>query len=127
MINPDFNKTGGLIPAIAQDYKTGEVLMLAYMNQEAWELTLKTGIAHYWSRSRNKLWKKGESSGNIQEIKELRIDCDDDTVLLKVDQIGGAACHTGYKSCFFRIVEDNDVRVDGVKVFNPEDVYGGKQ
>ncbi len=100
MIELDFTKLDGLVPAVAQDYKTGEILMVAFMNKEAFELTLKTGIVHYWSRSRKQLWKKGESSGNVQEVKEIRIDCDNDCVLLKINQIGDAACHTGYRSCF---------------------------
>ncbi|MGD0728423.1 MAG: phosphoribosyl-AMP cyclohydrolase [Spirochaetia bacterium] len=110
-----------------QDWQTGEVLMVAFMNKESWELTLKTGIMHYWSRSRSKLWKKGESSGNIQEVKELRIDCDEDCVLAKVRQIGDAACHTGYRSCFYRVVEGGAIRVDGVRVFDPAEVYGEKK
>jgi phosphoribosyl-AMP cyclohydrolase len=96
MIKLDFEKQDGLIPVIAQDYISGEVLMVAYMNEESWKLTLETNIAHYWSRSRSKLWKKGESSGNLQEVKEIRVDCDDDTVVIKVNQIGNAACHQGY-------------------------------
>ena len=124
MIELDFAKQDGLVPAIAQDADSGEILMLAYMNKESWELTLQTGIAHYWSRSRNKLWKKGESSGNIQEIREIRVDCDSDTVLLKVKQVGGAACHTGYRGCFYNLVKDGKVVVDGVKVFSPSEVYG---
>jgi phosphoribosyl-AMP cyclohydrolase len=127
MISLDFSKTQGLIPVIAQDYKTGEVLMMAYINEESWKLTLKTGVVHYWSRSRNKLWKKGESSGNVQEVKEIRVDCDDDTVLIKVHQIGDAACHTGHRSCFYRVVDGDALRVDGEKVFNPNDVYGEKK
>jgi len=127
MIQLDFDKQGGMVPVIAQDYRTNEVLMLAYMNREAWELTLKTGIVHYWSRSRNKLWKKGESSGNMQEVKEIRVDCDDDTLVIKVNQVGDAACHEGYKSCFFRVVEGNVLKVDGVRVFDPADVYGEKK
>jgi phosphoribosyl-AMP cyclohydrolase len=127
MIKLDFEKQDGLIPVIAQDYKTNEVLMLAYINPESWNLTLKTGIVHYWSRSRNKLWKKGEESGNVQEVKEIRVDCDNDTLVIKVNQIGDAACHEGYRSCFFRVVEGDNVRVDGKKVFNPDDVYGGKK
>lgn len=127
MIKLDFEKQNGLIPAIAQDCRTGEVLMMAYMNRESWELTLKTGIAHYWSRSRNKLWKKGESSGNVQKIREIRVDCDDDTILLKINQIGEAACHTGYKSCFYRVVKNNELIEDGKKIFNPEEVYGEKK
>ena len=95
MIQLDFKKTGGLIPAIAQDFATGEILMLAYMNQEAFDATLSSGKATYYSRSRQTLWVKGETSGNVQRVKEIRIDCDDDTVLLKVEQFGGAACHPG--------------------------------
>ena len=124
MIKLDFEKQDGLIPAIAQDAESGEVLMLAYINPESWKLTLETGIAHYWSRSRNKLWKKGESSGNIQEVKEIRIDCDSDTVVLKVNQIGEAACHTGYRSCFHLLVQGDKTVVDGIRVFDPADVYG---
>ncbi len=124
MIDLDFKKQGGLVPAIAQDADSGEVLMLAYINEESWRMTLQTGVAHYWSRSRNALWKKGESSGNTQEIREIRIDCDSDTVLFKVNQIGGAACHTGYRSCFFNVIRGREVVEDGVKVFEPRDVYG---
>jgi phosphoribosyl-AMP cyclohydrolase len=124
MIELDFEKMNGLVPAIAQDCKSGEVLMMAFMNREAWELTQKTGIVHYWSRSRNELWKKGESSGNIQEVREIRIDCDSDCVLLKINQIGDAACHTGYRSCFFTVIRDGKSVTDGIKVFNPEDKYG---
>ena len=124
MIELDFEKQGGLVPAIAQDSESGEVLMMAYMNRRSWELTLQTGVAHYWSRSRNKLWKKGESSGNVQEVVEIRIDCDADTVVLEVNQIGGAACHTGYRSCFHKLVRGDKVVVDGVRVFDPEEVYG---
>lgn len=127
MVPLDFSKLDGLVPAIAQDWKTGEVLMVAFMNSESWELTQKTGIMHYWSRSRGKLWKKGESSGNVQEITELRIDCDADCVLARVRQIGDAACHTGYRSCFYRVIEGGKERVDGVKVFNPSEVYGEKK
>ncbi len=124
MIDIDFEKTGGLIPVIAQDYSSGMVLMLAYMNKETWDLTLRTGIVHYWSRSRKKIWKKGESSGNVQEVKEIRIDCDNDTVLIKVNQIGRAACHEGYQSCFYRVLRDGALIVDGERVFDPEKVYG---
>lgn len=119
MIELDFDKQGGLIPAVAQDHVSGEVLMLAYMNRESLDLTLKTGIVHYWSRSRKELWKKGGTSGNIQELVELRIDCDGDAVLLKVRQIGDAACHTGYRSCFYRIYDGNTVRIDGKKIHDP--------
>lgn len=127
MAKLDFTKLDGLVPAVAQDWQTGEVLMVAFMNAESWELTRKTGIMHYWSRSRNTLWKKGESSGNVQEVKELRIDCDADCVLARVRQIGDAACHTGYRSCFYRVVENSTERVDGVKVFDPAEVYGEKR
>ena len=127
MIALDFSKLDGLVPAVAQDAKTGEVLMVAFMNKESWELTLSTGIMHYWSRSRSKLWKKGESSGNVQLVKELRIDCDEDCVLAKIEQMGDAACHTGYRSCFYRVVEKGELRTDGVLVFDPEKVYGEKK
>lgn len=127
MIKLDFDKQDGLIPVIAQDYRTNEVLMLAYINRESWDLTLKTGIVHYWSRSRNRLWKKGEESGHVQEVKEIRVDCDNDTLVIKVHQIGDAACHEGYRSCFFRVVDGDNLRIDGEKIFNPDDVYGDKK
>jgi phosphoribosyl-AMP cyclohydrolase len=122
---PDFSKTE-LIPAIAQDEKTGDVLMMAWMNAEAYEETLKTGRVVYFSRSRQRLWRKGEESGNVQELKSLYFDCDADTLLVKVNQIGGAACHEGYRSCFFRRVdpETRDVTVEGERVFDPKSVYG---
>jgi phosphoribosyl-AMP cyclohydrolase len=123
MITLNFEKCGGLIPTIVQDFETGEVLMLAFMNKEAWQETLNTGRATYWSRTRQELWVKGQTSGNVQLVKEIRIDCDDDTVLLKVEQIGGAACHTGYRSCFFKRVADGSIRVVGEKIFEPEEVY----
>lgn len=123
MIEINFEKGDGLVPVIAQDYKTGEVLMMAFMNQESWELTLETNIVHYWSRSRGKLWKKGESSGHVQEVKEIRIDCDNDCLLIRVDQVGGAACHTGYKSCFYRKVAGKELVIDREKVFDPDDIY----
>jgi len=123
MITLAFAKCGGLIPAIVQDYKTGEVLMLAYMNEQAWQETLTTGEATFWSRSRQELWVKGKTSGNVQLVKEILIDCDDDTVLLRVEQVGGAACHTGYRSCFFKKVDDGSIRVVGEKVFDPKEVY----
>jgi phosphoribosyl-AMP cyclohydrolase len=127
MTELNFKKLNGLVPAIAQDEKTGEILMMAFMNKESWDLTLKTGIAHYWSRSRNELWKKGETSGNIQKIKEIRVDCDDDTILLKVEQIGGAACHTGYRSCFFKLYKNGKFVEDGERIFNPDEVYRDKK
>jgi phosphoribosyl-AMP cyclohydrolase len=123
MIKLNFNKMDGLIPAIVQDDKTGEVLMLAFMNKDAWEATLSTGKATYYSRTRQALWIKGKTSGNLQIVKEIRIDCDDDTVLLKVEQVGDAACHTGHKSCFYKMVEGESTRMIGKPVFNPEEVY----
>jgi len=123
MIELNFKKTGGLIPAIAQDYATGEILMLAYMNQEAFNATLSSDKATYYSRSRQTLWVKGETSGNVQQVKEIRIDCDNDTVLLKVEQIGGAACHTGHRSCFYKKIENGSIREIGEPVFDPEEVY----
>ena len=123
MLKLDFNKTGGLVPAIVQDFQTGEILMLAYMNPEAFNATLSTGKATYYSRSRQTLWVKGETSGNIQLIKEIRIDCDDDTVLLKVEQLGGAACHTGHRSCFYKKIEDGSIRIMDEPIFDPREVY----
>ncbi len=123
----DFDKSGGLVPAVVQDYRSGEVLMLAYMNREAWEKTRSTGIAHYWSRSRARLWKKGESSGNVQEVQEIRLDCDGDSLLLRVRQVGGAACHTGHRSCFHRKLEEGGWVTDGVQVFDPAEKYGQKR
>ena len=124
MIEINFTKsTDGLIPAIAQDYHNGTVLMLAYINREAWEKTLQTGKAHYWSRSRKKIWLKGESSGNIQEIMEILVDCDEDTVIYLVKQHGGAACHKGYPSCFHRKVKGNALEQIEKRVFDPKDVY----
>lgn len=119
----DFDKTGGIIPAIAQDADTGAVLMLAWMNREAFDETLRTGRACYFSRSRNRLWRKGEESGHVQEVRGVFVDCDADTILLKVHQIGGAACHEGYASCFFRKLENGQVRIIAEKVFDPKQVY----
>lgn len=123
MVKLDFAKGSGLLPAIAQDWKTGDVLMLAYINEEAWNETLKTGNATYWTRSRQKLWRKGEESGNVQKVKEIYVDCDLDTVIFKVEQIGGAACHEGYHSCFFRKYENGELVVVGERVFDPAKVY----
>ena len=123
MIKLDFNKIGGLVPAIAQDYQTGEILMLAYMNPDAFNATLSTGKATYYSRSRQTLWVKGETSGKTQLIKEIWIDCDDDTVLLRVEQLGGAACHTGHRSCFYKKVEDGSILITGKPLFDPKEVY----
>ena len=111
MLAPDFDKRGGLLPAIAQDADTGEVLMVAYMNREAWDHTLATGRATYWSTSRNTLWVKGDTSGHVQRVREILVDCDADAVLLKVEQVGGVACHLGYPSCFFRRVDGGTWRV----------------
>ena len=123
MIKLNFEKTNGLIPAIVQDYNTNDVLMLAYMNQDAWEATLSSGHATYYSRSRHKLWVKGETSGHLQRVKEIRIDCDDDTVLLKVEQIGEAACHTGHRSCFHKKLDNGSIMVVGKPLFDPKEVY----
>ena len=121
----DFDKAGGLVPAVAQDADSGQVLMLAWMNRAAFEETLRTRRAVYFSRSRNRLWRKGEESGHVQEVREVLVDCDADTVLLKVKQVGGAACHEGYASCFFRRVEENGgLTVVADKVFDPQKVYG---
>ena len=121
--SPDFAKGEGLLPAIAQDAATGQVLMLAYMNQASYDETVKTGRAVYFSRSRNKLWRKGEESGNVQEVKAIYVDCDADTILIKVNQIGGAACHEGYASCFFREVTPEGLQVVAHRVFDPKEVY----
>lgn len=132
VLSPKFD-AGGVLPAIATDAASGDVLMLAYMNEEALALTIKTGIAHYWSRSRGKLWKKGETSGNVQKVVEIRTDCDQDAVWIKVEQQGrGAACHVGYKSCFYRAVPigeevspDMELNfVESEPVFDPKTVYG---
>jgi phosphoribosyl-AMP cyclohydrolase len=122
----DFGKLGGLLPAIVQDAADGQVLMLAFMNRAAWERTLATGEAHYYSRSRQKIWHKGESSGHVQRVKEIWLDCDSDTVLLKVEQVGGAACHTGHRSCFYRRRQGAGWQVMGSPVFDPKEVYGGE-
>ncbi len=127
MIRPDFQKHE-LIPVIAQDAKTGDVLMLAYMNQQAYNETLQTGRVCYFSRSRNRLWRKGEESGNVQEVREILIDCDADTLLIKVNQIGDAACHEGYRSCFFRKIDPagGPTTTVGNRVFDPAEVYKKK-
>ena len=116
----------GLVPAIAQDWESGEVLMLAWMNREALELTIAEGRAIYWSRSRSALWRKGEESGHVQHLKELRIDCDADTVLMKVDQVGGIACHTGRRNCFFQRFDGEGWEVTDQVITRPEDIYGDK-
>jgi phosphoribosyl-AMP cyclohydrolase len=118
-----FDKGNGLLPVIAQDYETGEVLMLAYMNRQAWEKTLETGKVHYWSRTRDKLWLKGETSGHVQLLKAAYTDCDLDTILVKVEQLGGAACHKGYRSCFYRKVQGETLVIIGEPVFDPKEIY----
>ncbi len=124
MMKPDFEKCGGLVPTIAQDIETGEVLMLAYMNEEAWLKTLETGEAHYYSRSRHCLWHKGGTSGHVQKVEHVRLDCDSDTVLLIVEQVGGAACHEGYKSCFYReFMHGGEPEIVSPLVFDPKEVY----
>jgi phosphoribosyl-AMP cyclohydrolase len=120
----DFDKAGGLLPAIAQDATTGTVLMLAWMNREAFDETVRTGRAVYWSRSRGKLWRKGEESGHVQQVHSVRVDCDADTVLLSVTQVGGAACHEGYPSCFFRELRGGELVTVGDRAFDPKAVYG---
>ncbi len=121
--SPDFAKMDGLVPVIAQDAASGEVLMMAYMNEEAWQKTLETGEVHYWSRSRKKLWHKGGTSGHVQKVRSIRLDCDSDTVLALVEQVGGAACHTGYRTCFYRELKDGAVRECAPVVFDPKEVY----
>jgi phosphoribosyl-AMP cyclohydrolase len=124
VIEMDFKKGDGLIPVIIQEASTNEVLMLGYMNREAWEKTLVTKRSSFWSRSRKRIWVKGETSGHFQEVKEIYLDCDGDTLLLKVSQIGGAACHTGFRSCFHRRYEEGGWKVLGERVFEPKEVYG---
>jgi phosphoribosyl-AMP cyclohydrolase len=120
---PDFAKGGGMLPAIAQDAQTGEILMMAYMSPESYAETLATGRAVYFSRSRNKLWRKGEESGHVQQVLGIFLDCDRDTILLKVNQLGGAACHEGYKSCFFRQVTPDGLKIIATRLFDPAQVY----
>lgn len=117
----------GLVAAVAQDWQTGEVLMMAWMNREALELTAKENRAIYYSRSRQALWRKGEESGNVQQLKELRVDCDGDTILMKVEQLGGIACHTGRRSCFYSKWKDGEWRVTEEVLRDPEDMYGKNQ
>ncbi len=119
----DFDKRGGVVTAIAQDHATGEILMVAYMNEESFRKTVETGHVVYWSTSRNRLWPKGEESGNVQVVKRIQVDCDGDAVLIQVEQKGDAACHTGRRSCFFHQLEDGVWRDVGVQVFDPDSVY----
>lgn len=133
IFNPNFSKLGGLVPVIAQDWKTKEVLMLAFMNEEAWQKSLELKEAVYYSRTRNKLWRKGETSGHVQKIKEILIDCDEDSIILLIEQVGGASCHTGYNSCFYRKlrfekqtepIPDLSLQIfKNKKIFDPEKVY----
>ena len=125
MIELNFEKGNGLLPAVVQELRTGKVLMLAYINRASWEKSLETGEAHYWSRSRQEIWHKGGISGNVQKIKEIYVDCDNDTVLFKVEQVGGAACHTGFETCFHKKVgPDRGITIVGERLFDPERVYG---
>ncbi len=124
MIEIDFKKMDGLLPVIIQDEQTNEVLMLGYMNKEALEKTIETKKVSFWSRSRRKIWVKGETSGHFQEVKEIYLDCDGDTLLIKVNQVGGAACHTGFRSCFHHRYENREWKISGVKIFDPKEVYG---
>jgi len=124
MTEPDFEKGEGLVPTVVQDDRTGEILMLAYMNEEAWDKTLETGEVHYFSRSRKTLWHKGGTSGHVQKVHTIRLDCDADTVLIQVTQLGGAACHTGRKSCFYRELAGDTERECSPMVFDPKEVYG---
>ena len=119
----DFEKMGGLVPSIIQDAESGKVLMLAYMDPIAWAKTLETKKTWFYSRSRKKYWMKGEESGNVQHVKEVYFDCDKDTILIKVEQVGKAACHVGYKSCFYRKIDGNQVVITDEKIFDPEKVY----
>ncbi len=123
---PDFSRPDGLITVVAQDAHTNQVLMVAHMNREAWDETLATGRAVYFSRSRGRLWRKGEESGNVQHVRSIRVDCDGDAVLLVVDQVGGAACHEGYASCFFREATADGLKTIAERVFDPDAVYGKK-
>lgn len=114
----------GLVPVIAQDFQTGEILMFAWMNKEALAITAKEKKAVYWSRSRQKLWRKGEESGHVQQVHEMRIDCDEDVILIKVEQAGGIACHTGRQSCFYRKLENDNWVADQDVLKDPDDIYG---
>lgn len=124
MAKVNFTKSvDGTVPVIVQEFNTGRILMLAYVNEEAWNKTIQTGKAHYWSRSRKRLWLKGESSGNTQNIKNILVDCDEDTIVYVVEQTGGAACHKGYHSCFYRELDNEQFKVTEERVFDPADVY----
>ncbi len=124
-MNLDFEKQGDLLPAVVQDAETGEILMLAYMNPEAWEATVRTGLATFFSRSRSKLWVKGESSGHVLRVREIRTDCDEDAIVLRVEPAGPGVCHEGYQSCFYRKLENETWSIDTTPTFDREAVYGG--
>jgi phosphoribosyl-AMP cyclohydrolase len=113
----------GLVPVIAQEYDSGRILMFAWMNREALQLTYETKQAVYWSRSRNKLWRKGEESGHVQNVHEIRLDCDEDVILIKVEQVGGIACHTGRHNCFFKKLDNGDWVIDQAVIKDPKDIY----
>lgn len=126
-MNLDFSKFDGLLPAVVQDATSGRVLMVGFMNDEAWRKTRETGFVTFYSRSRNKLWMKGESSGHRLVVKEIFTDCDVDTLVIKVDALGPGVCHEGYESCFFRKLEGNDWAITDKQMYDPNAVYGGKQ
>jgi len=119
-VNWDSN---GLVPVIAQEHDSGDVVMFAWMNKEALQISAETMQAVYWSRSRNRLWRKGEESGHVQKIHEIRLDCDEDVILLKVEQVGGIACHTGRHSCFFKKLNQDEWLIDQPVIKNPEEIY----
>ena len=123
-MNIDFQKSGGLVPAIIQDYTTGDVLMLGFMNESSLQLTRETSEVTFFSRSRNRLWKKGESSGHVLRVREMLVDCDADAILLRVDAVGPGVCHEGYRSCFFRTVTpDGDLKINAERTFDPAQIY----
>lgn len=127
-MNVDFQKGGGLVPAIIQDQRTGDVLMLGFMNAESLRETQRSREVVFFSRSRNKLWKKGATSGHVLRVKEIRVDCDIDALLVRVDPVGPGVCHEGYRSCFFRTLEPSaDLKVIAERTFAPEEVYGGER
>jgi phosphoribosyl-AMP cyclohydrolase len=127
-VNIDFDKAGGLVPAIIQDHLSGEVLMLGFMNSVSFAETQRSGEVVFFSRSRNKLWKKGESSGHVLKVREVRVDCDADALLVRVEAVGPGLCHEGYRSCFFRALEsDGQVKITEERTFVPESVYGQQQ
>ncbi len=122
----DFQKAEGLVPAVVQDYATGRVLMVGYMNEESFRKTVETGFVTFYSRSRNKLWMKGESSGHRLVVKDISTDCDADAVLVKVEALGPGVCHEGYQSCFFRTLENGEWKISETRTYDPDAVYGGK-